>query len=177
MACKRNSIRRQHRYEMFCLDIKVKNVFTEGCTDFQRSTLTRHASLDAHCRAIEIGKSKGSILKSFQRVGESASDSLSCQLRSAYFMVKNNIALHIYPELMELMKRNGCQQVFQSGCYVSHDAVSDMVHCFSDSLNEDLLKQIKESKFIGILINESCDIAIFKKLILYIQTVVNGKAK
>ena len=61
----------------FCLDIKAKNVFTEGCTDFQRSTLTRHASSDAHRRAIEIRKSKGSILKSFQRAEESASFSLS----------------------------------------------------------------------------------------------------
>ena len=34
----------------FCLDTKVKKVFTDGCTDFQIWTLTRHASSDRICR-------------------------------------------------------------------------------------------------------------------------------
>ena len=35
---------------LFCLNTKAKKLFTKGCADFKRWTLTKHASSDRHCR-------------------------------------------------------------------------------------------------------------------------------
>ena len=39
------------------------------------------------------------------------------------------------------------------------------------------MKKLEESKFVGIITYESVDIAVFKKLIVYAQIVVNGKVQ
>jgi hypothetical protein len=158
-----------------CTETKMKNIFTSGCTDYQRSTLTRHCISDSHRRAIEIKKSKGLLFKSLQKAENVSSDLLCSQLKTVYFMVKNNIALHVYPELIELQKSNGCTML--TGNYVSHDAVKEMVISLSSSLTNKIKSDIENSQFIGIITDESCDIAIFKKLIIYVQTVVQGKVK
>ncbi|XP_053402568.1 uncharacterized protein C17orf113-like [Mercenaria mercenaria] len=159
---------------LICCEANVKNVFTTGCTDFQRSALVRHISSDAHRSALKTKSSRNSLKKSLKCAEEKASDSLTFQLKTVYFIVKNNIPLHTYTPLLELQKSNGCDGL-KPGHYVSHDAVSEMVESLASSLTDDIKREIEASKFIGIMTDESCDIAIFKKLIIYVQTVVNGK--
>lgn len=77
----------------FCCDANLKNAFTKGCNDFQKSSLTRHIGSEGHKRAIEIKSSRGLLKKSLQKAEEKADDSLTLQMRTVYFIAKNNIAL------------------------------------------------------------------------------------
>ena len=124
---------------------------------------------------MQIKSAKGSIKKAFEVAETKSNDSLIHQLRTVYFMVKNNISLSTFPQLIELQKTNGFG-CLQSGHYVSSDVVSELLHCISSSMTDDCKKNVEKSKFVGILLDESCDIAIFKKLIIYVQTVINGKS-
>ena len=103
-------------------------------------------------------------------------DSLHHQLKTVYFMAQHNIALNTYAPLIELQKSNGCEVLSRpSGHYVAHEVVSEMLQCLASSITDDVKQNIKNSKFIGVLTDESCDIAVLKKLIIYVQTFSGGK--
>ena len=52
-----------------------------------------------------------------------------------------------------------------------------MVESLDSTVRVDMEKKLKESKFVGIITDESVDIAVFKKPIIYAQLVVNGKVQ
>jgi hypothetical protein len=42
-------------------------------------------------------------------------------------------------------------------------------------LSTDLIKKIKGSKFIGVMLDETCDISVHKKLAIYVRYIYNGE--
>ena len=52
-----------------------------------------------------------------------------------------------------------------------------MVESLDSTVRVEMKKKLEESKFVGIITDESVDIAVFKKLIVYAQIVVNGKVQ
>ena len=51
------------------------------------------------------------------------------------------------------------------------------MEAISDTLSREIQQAVSQSKFVGILIDESVDIAVFKKLVIYIQVVIKGRVK
>ena len=52
-----------------------------------------------------------------------------------------------------------------------------MLDCMGKSVDDTMKMKVKGSKFIGVIADESVDIAIFKKLCVYVQIVDRGEAK
>ena len=50
---------------LICSETKQKNIFTTGCTDFQRSSIVWQFPSDGHQCAMQIKSAKGSIKKAF----------------------------------------------------------------------------------------------------------------
>lgn len=86
----------------------MKNAFTLGCTNFQKSTVSRHASLsDAgasgqHFRAVNIVKQQSFFKKSSESAVEKVECSAEKQLRTVYWLAKEEIPEHKFSSLIEL---------------------------------------------------------------------------
>ena len=61
--------------------------------------------------------------------------------------------------------------------YTGHTKVAEMQEALATVCRERILNRIKDSPFIGLMLDESLDIAVQKKLVLYCKTVHGGEAK
>ena len=52
-----------------------------------------------------------------------------------------------------------------------------MIACISGCLQEELQGEIERAECISLIADESCDIAIFKKLAIYCKIVIDGKVE
>ena len=138
-----------------CTDTKQKNVFASasGCTDLQRSTVNRHVTCDAHRRGLQIQLSRKVFQKSLKKAETISDDFLHHQLKTVYFMAQHNIALNTFVPLIELQKSKGCEVLSNLGHYTTPEVVSEM-QCLASSLNDDVKRDIQNSKFIGLLTDE-----------------------
>ena len=62
-------------------------------------------------------------------------------------------------------------------CFVTLEQVEEMISACSQKLRDKLEREMTEAHFIGVMIDESCGIAIYKKLIIYVKIVVDVKSK
>lgn len=52
-----------------------------------------------------------------------------------------------------------------------------MVEIISDCIEEKTLSILRESPFVGVLFDETSDITVYKKLVIFFRAVVNGKSQ
>ena len=104
-------------------------------------------------------------------IAKNADDNLIPQLRTAYYMCRQGLAIDTLSSLIELQKANGAP-----AAYKHHEQVEEMISACSQTLKEKLKTELANAHFIGVMTDESCDIAIYKKLIIYVKIVVNGKS-
>ena len=95
-------------------------------------------------------------------------------MNTVAFICKEGLALSKFNALMELQTENGLKI---PGLYHHHEAVGDMATSLSKTLKDELSSKILQSQFIGLITDESCDIAVFKKLVVYIKLIVAGKTE
>lgn len=73
---------------------------------------------------------------------------------------------------------NGCSDLKKTdGIYRHNSIAAELQNCISEVCKEDALKRIKASPFVGLMLDESLDIAVQKKLVLFFKILVLGKAK
>ena len=157
-----------------CLKHGRKNVFTSGCTDYQHSSLVRHQKGTHHQLAISASKAFQAFKTGVARVQTTANEGLKPQMKTVAFICIEGLALSKFNALMELQTENGLKI---PGLYHHHEAVGDMVTSLSKTLKDELSSKILQSQFIGLITDESCDIAVFKKLVVYIKLIVAGKTE
>ena len=73
---------------------------------------------------------------------------------------------------------NGCSDLKKSdGIYKHNSTAAELQHCISEVCIEDALKRIKHSPLVDLMLDESIDIAVQKKLVLFFNILVLRKAK
>ena len=137
--------------------------------------IEKNACLPQHTRVIQTLKyqEEWSVAKKKQDI---TLDSLDAQMKTAYFIVQKNFPLSSFPDLIELQQSNGAPTL-QMGTSSHHETMTDFIKCISSSLDSDMKQKIEKSSFIGLMTDESVDIAILKKLVIYIQFIFEGKSK
>ena len=95
------------------------------------------------------------------------------QLRTVYCMAKKGISARNFVPLMKLQQDNGCEYADQY--YNKPEIVSEMETVLSDQIEKSLLQNINESPYIGLMLDENCDITVEKKLVIYIKYIKDGK--
>lgn len=158
-----------------CIRANQSNTFTKGTEDFQMSALNKHIQTDSHKRAQVILKQRDAWNVAAKKQENKCSDNLEAQMKTAYFLVQHYLPLNLYNNIIELQKSNDAPRL-QTGTYKSHEAVTDMVKSISDDLCADLKSVVENSPFVGLMTDESIDIAVFKKLVIYIQVILQGKS-
>ena len=157
-----------------CLKYKKKNAYTTGCKDFQKSSVERHACSDAHRSALSTKKQSLYWQVSAAKAEKMVTDTLIPQLITVKYIAEQNLPLMKYRSLIELQQENGANI---SSPYTHHEQLEEMVDAISDTIQDEIKQDTANSKFIGLLIDESVDIAVFKKLVIYLQVVVKGRVK
>ena len=61
--------------------------------------------------------------------------------------------------------------------YINHVAVTEMQEAITVVCKDRIMRRIKDSPFIGIMVDESLDVAVQKKLVLYCRIAHVGEAK
>ena len=98
-----------------CLTAKAcSNPFTEGCTNFQNSTLLRHQDSKVHETSIKTVqlKSHFSRARSGAEIAKEHSssekiDSYVKQLRTVYMITKRDLPADVFTDIMQLQCLNG----------------------------------------------------------------------
>ena len=74
-----------------------------------------------------------------------------------------------------LQKANGASALqAEQHWYRGHDACRDMQKAAAQVCQDHIAKRLRESPFLGIMLDESLDIAVQKKLVIYFKLVVQG---
>ncbi|XP_046572000.1 E3 SUMO-protein ligase KIAA1586-like [Haliotis rubra] len=90
-------------------------------------------------------------------------------------MAQENIAANKFNALITLQKNNKCSAL--SGLVYSHgDSVQDIEQALATSTIEHLKCRIANSKFVGLIIDETVSITVEKILIMFLRIVNYGKA-
>ncbi|XP_045172073.2 zinc finger protein 862-like [Mercenaria mercenaria] len=170
--------------EMFCAtcsQINKSNPFTSGCTNFQMSTLTRHQYSKDHSDSVKKLKLQSDFKKSlsnstnkFNEIFDKSEENLVKQLRTVYVMPKRNLPGDVFSSLMELQQLNGVEI---DTYYTKPEIVSEMECSIYNVIEDNMLNDIKSSEFMGIMLDETCDISIEKKLVIYIRYIKDGKIR
>jgi len=168
-----------------CQRTKKENPFyTEGCSNFRLSTLERHEKSKSHTEALKqvqlqsrFARSiKEAETKQHQRFDEDQSTQTKrhiVQLRTVYMMASNGIAGNNFVDIMTLQKENGCE--FADVFYKKLQFVSEMETVPYEQIQTALLENINNVAFFGLMLDETCDINIEKKLVIYIKYVKDCK--
>ena len=148
-----------------CCRTGQDNPMVTGCTNFRTSTLTRHQESNAHTQAIEklqLQKHFKKAVKNVETKNEETfrTDTITkrhmVQIRTAYVMAQNGIPANNFTDLMELQKANGCENadIF----YSKPEVVGEMELVLSDQIEKNLIKDITNSPFFGIMLDETCSV-------------------
>ena len=161
-----------------CIAEGKDNPFTHGCTNFRHSTLTRHISSVQHKSALEAQSLRCTMQKQTVSLIMAKNDAAIGGLRSVYWLGKEQLPTSKHKSLLNLQKLQGCTfpdelQVGASS-YTSHTSAEEMQDAIVSVLLETTNEKLTSSPFIAILLDESCDISVTKKLLLYARTVSPG---
>ena len=97
-----------------------------------------------------------------------------------YWLAKEETAHHTkFSSLLHLAKSLDCSffselEIAQNANYTSHRMIDEFVTILSDCVEQDLPSKAKASAALGILCDESTDIANLKKLVVFILFLVKG---
>ena len=64
----------------------------------------------------------------------------------------------------------------QNTYYKRPQVLMEMEHCIEQVVFECMAENIKNSAYIGVMLDETCDISVHKKLAIYLRYVVDGEA-
>lgn len=167
-----------------CIKTCQDNPFVSpGCTNFRSSTLVRHQKTTGHISALNLAKLSGDMVKSIQNA-EKMNDQIQTstiqtqrhvvQLRTVYCMAKNGISARNFPELMKLQQENGCS--LADDYYKKPEIIVEMESVLSDQIEKNVFDEILDSPYFGLMLDETCDINVEKKLVIYVRYIKDGKS-
>ena len=106
--------------------------------------------------------------------------SATALLRTAYFLAKNNIPNSKFSSILEYAHLQGANlNILKSTCsdsamkykYSHHESVLEMHEVLSKCISSSIQSLIDSAAYIGIITDESTDVAVDKKIIFYFRIV------
>ncbi|CAC5392889.1 unnamed protein product [Mytilus coruscus] len=158
-------------YCAWCRDKKKSNSVANGCTNIQRSTWVRHENHPYH-KMVALAKQPSKQQPTLEKTTDVATTHpcKEAQLRTMFFIIKANLPMHLHTELLNLQRVNGSPDLQDTTKYfTSHQSQTDMVDAINDSVEDTILRDINFSHQLGLIIDETTDITVHKKLCMYIK--------
>ena len=105
-----------------------------------------------------------------------------CALKVIHWLAKEEVAHTTkFQSLVELAIDLGAKDLKalnkgENAKYTSERTIQEMVHVLSATVEEEILEDIHSSPLVGLLCDESTDIAVTNQLVVYARYIKNGKA-
>ena len=157
-----------------CLKTRQKNGFTRGSKNYQFSALTEHSKSASHVLAVTTSTRQMSIIPHSDAACASQRESLLAQLRTVLCMAKHGMPASCFPCLIELQESNGLRSLKSGEIYAHHESVSQMEKCLADVTKAEIKEKLDSNDFLGIVIDETLNCTLDKKLILYARCENRG---
>ncbi|XP_073243918.1 uncharacterized protein C17orf113-like [Porites lutea] len=169
--------KRRKCFALFARKQREKNPFASGgCINFQHSTLTKHAANNDHKVALQDAQLRGQFTKCMEKNNEKTGSAMKASFNTVYFIVKEEMPLAKFGALVNLQITNGCNDL-KNITHQHHSHVTEMVEIISDCIEEKIISILRESPFVGVVLDETSDITVYKKLVILFRAVVNGECQ
>ena len=171
----------------WCREAGKQNAFTTGSSNLKVSTFTRHETRNPDHTVLVLGQAArnqgattDTVLTKFCEQEDRRADegdlSLEAQFRMMYSIVKSGQPINQFNTICELQTLNGTPGFQETNrLYMSHCSHLDLLAAINTTIEEEVDHKLQASPFIGLVIDESKDVALYKKLIIYICVVINGQ--
>ena len=97
-----------------------------------------------------------------------------CLIRTVYTLMKNDIPLEKVNAILELQHCNGLKIEYQN---LSWTTVTDIQDCIANVLKKTLIEKINRSEYYAILLDETTDITVRKRLSICVGYFYGGTAE
>ncbi|XP_076436211.1 uncharacterized protein C17orf113-like [Babylonia areolata] len=84
------------------------------------------------------------------------------------------MAANNFGALIELQEVNGVQSLKSGPVYMHHSSVSQMEQCLDDITKQEIREKLEKSDSVGIIIDETLNCTLDKKLIMFARIENNG---
>ena len=159
-----------------CEKASKTNGFTKGSRNCQRSALVEHQKTASHINAVGILKQQKTMAFA-GKATENTSTSLQTQLQAVLWLAKEDIPPAKFTSLINLLRKTACPSLANSKTYSHEDVVEEMEIALAKATVDRIKEKIYGSPYVGVIIDETVNVTIDKKLIVYLRIVENGKAK
>lgn len=145
-------------------------------------SIRKHPQSVTHKQAIELRKvvpMEDHVVK----LNDRAFEALKKRFRSVYFLAKEDLAKNKLEKLLELEMENGCyaglEDLFTEhhSTYDSRDFLEESLRVMATVVHAAEMKKVQSSQFIGVVVDESMDIANQSQLAMYYRYCFNGKKR
>ena len=158
-------------YCSICKQHKKKNTFaSSGSTNFRRSALVDHGKSGEHTDALRLSLESKQAAPVFATAIETADNAMLSLLKAAYFIAREDLAILKFEELIKLLERCLCPHLPRE-LYRNRDGCNELIALITQSLESEFNLILKESPYLGIMIDESTDLSVRKNLLLYINSL------
>lgn len=152
-----------------CLSHSKVNTFTNGTNNYKTTTLDRHAKSKAHQTALLDKKTNHDMEKTIAAALSQKEQAVVKAMQTVYFMAKTDTANNKYQETLEWLEHMGIAELshISSGKIYIASHNGGLPDAIANVITGSIDKRIKDNPFITILVDESTDIAVHKKLCIY----------
>lgn len=100
-------------------------------------------------------------------------------IKTIFWLAKENIATEKNPSLLQLLEKLGCEEVknlnlAQNASYRSRTIAKEIQQAIADTVMSEIIENLKNALCVAILTDESTDISVTGKLIVYVKFVDNN---
>ena len=88
-------------------------------------------------------------------------------MQTVYYIAKASKPNRNFSNLIELQALNGCPDLENVGPYHHYSVVTEMEQCIADVISKDIKQAIHAHPFVSLLIDETLNVTIHKKLIVH----------
>ena len=159
-----------------CVKHKKKKSMTEGMRNFRTSTLTRHAEGGEHENALSAENMKSDFLKAVKKALPEKEAAVTIALEAVYWLAQENLPLHKYESLMRFLghvktPHTEKLDVGKNAKYTTDYSANDLLESLATVIRRDVDTHIHRSPFVSIFADESTDIGMSKKLVVFCRVL------
>lgn len=163
-----------------CTEFNVKTIWNEeGSVNVQKSTIERHIESAPHIEASKLSVQRKiceestslALLPDDEVNNTSFSDCDVFLMRTVYVVMKEELPLDKVNALLDLQRINKVEMPYQN---LSWSTVTEIQNIIAESLKKEIIDKINASKFFAVLIDESTDITVSKRLSVCVRYCYAG---
>ena len=155
-----------------------KNAFTRGSANLKTSNMEDHQKTDDHQTAIAAPQLEKDMKRAKHNAQTDSEKGVIVALEAAYFLASEGIALVKFKSLIQFLKRVKAENIEHlklsedsesEKAYESSYSANEFLEAISKVLETELKTKLEKSPVVTVLADESTDIAVNKRLVLYAQ--------